>query len=105
MTHAADEMRRLSVLLDDAVEQNVALAQRAAETDVAYRINHAKAVLVANGSSADRRDAQALLATSTSYEDRKIAGALYDASVSRIRALETQLRVLQTLAVEERIVT
>jgi hypothetical protein len=93
---AESELRRLSHKLEARTDSLADLLVAAAKEDVNYRISHAKALLAADGTVAER-DAIAVLAVADELLNRKITEAIADAARESVRSLRDQLSAVQSI--------
>lgn len=96
LDEAADEMRRLSVLLDDALAFLKRQTTEFAETEDAYRMARARALLTADG-TVDEKKAQADLATSEQRRAAHLADGMRQAALEAVRSRRAQISALQSL--------
>ncbi len=87
---------RLCEILDLAISEIKKRAIAAAEAEAEYRKVHAQAILQSEGTIPER-EAQAALATSDLYRDRKIAEALLASAQSASRLYQSQLDGFRSL--------
>lgn len=97
-----EEVWRISERLDHQVGEIAKRARAAAEADVAYKLAHAKAVLVAEGATVGERDAKALLECADEYHAHRGADAVLLAAQEAGRSLRAQIDALRTLAASQR---
>lgn len=90
-----NELEKKSKLFED-------FAMTAARAEHAYRMAHAKARIVAEGSDAAARDAASLLAVQDEHEARMLTAAARDGCQERIRALRDELHGATSLNVNVR---
>lgn len=93
---AERELRRISTELAKQWESLAETAMRAAKADAAYKREHTKAYLVAEG-AAHLREAEAMAACADLYEEKKIAEALLRADEEKGRGLRAQLEAVRSL--------
>jgi hypothetical protein len=91
------ELRRLAKKLEQRTDELAPLLQAAAEADVAYRVEYAKALLVADGKTVGDREAQATLDTEKELWARKTSEATADACREAVRSLRDQLSAVQSV--------
>lgn len=91
------EMIRLSRLLDQGIDYLTEAAVEYAETDNAYRMARAKALLESEGTVSER-NAQADLATSKERVAARLADGMKQAALEAVRSRRQQLSALQSLA-------
>jgi hypothetical protein len=98
---------RLSDTLTDITEDVAEAAKREAETEVAYKIAHARALLglVGREGTVSQKEAQALIQCGDEFAAMKGAEAEYKACAESGRNVRAQLDALRTLAsnVRERV--
>lgn len=99
--HIEQEILRLSRAAEGATQQLSKRAQEAAEADVAYKIAHAKALLLADGPQYVR-DAEATVNTADEYQERKIAEAKLLAAQEAGRNYRAQLDALRSINANHR---
>ena len=92
------ELVRLSGALDIASVEYMDLCQDAARRRDEYELAKAKAMLKAEGSSADKRQAEVVTICSDLMTASHIADAKRDGMKERLRALSDVLNALQTRA-------
>lgn len=99
------EIVRLSRLAEQVTQKLAERARAAAEADVAYKVAHAKALLVAEGPQYVR-DAEATVATEQEFTAKRTTEALllsaqeagrnYRAQLDSLRSINANLRALVT---------
>lgn len=92
------EILRLSERLEVATDEYARLITLAAQAEVEWKRDWAKAVLRSNEGTVAQREAEAVLATVDALMQRKISEALAGAQKELAHSLRTQLSALQTLA-------
>jgi len=97
----ADEMRRLSGLLDDALGYLRRVSAEWAESEDVYRMARARAVLEAVG-TVDERRAQADMATSQQRRKAHLDDAMKQAALEAVRSRRAQISALQSIAAAHR---
>ncbi len=97
----ADEMARLSALLDDALGYLRRVSAEWAESEDAYRMSRARAVLEAVG-TVDERRAQADMATSQQRRRAHLDDAMKQAALEAVRSRRAQISALQSIAAAHR---
>lgn len=90
------ELVRLSQALGTAVDEYETVCKDAAEARSVYDIAKAKALLRADGSSRELREAEATIETQTQMTECRIKENLMGAVKERIRALQSVISVQQT---------
>lgn len=90
------EILRLSALAEKVTTTLARRATESAEKDARYRNAHARAVLRASGTVAER-EAQAAIDTEVEYLDRKLAEAKLDAAKEAGRNYRAQLDALRSI--------
>lgn len=90
------ELVRLCGGLEVAVDQYETVCKDAANARSDYDIAKARALLKANGSSRELREAEATLSIRTEMTECRIQENLMSALKERIRALQTTISVQQT---------
>ena len=90
------ELIRFVSLLEKATQETARRGKRAAEAEVAYRVAFAKAILVAEGTVAER-DAHATIVTERELLARRLHEASLDAARDASRNLREQLGALRTV--------
>jgi hypothetical protein len=90
------ELVRLSQALGTAIDEYEAVCKQAAEARSAYDIERARALLKANGSSRELREAEATVLTKDQMTECRIKENLMGALKERIRALQSVISVQQT---------
>lgn len=90
------ELQRLCKLLAEGVNEFSDLIIDAADKRTVYDTEYAKAVLQTDGSTREKREAEALSICQGFMRDARIAEAMRDAMKERIRALATVLSVQQS---------
>jgi hypothetical protein len=98
-TQCEEELRRLSHKLEERTDAFAGLLMEAAEADVRYRVEYAKALLAAEGSTVAEREARALLAVEEErllLTARKDTEAIADACREAVRSLRDQLSACQS---------
>lgn len=93
---AAEEMRRLSQLLDDALAYLRSQTVEYAHAEDAYRMSRGRAYLEAEG-TVDERKAQADLATSPQRQRAHLADGMRQAALEAVRSRRGQISALQSL--------
>ncbi len=97
----ADEMRRLSGLLDDALAYLRRVSAEWAESEDVYRMARGRAVLEAVG-TVDQRRAQADMATSQQRRKAHLDDAMKQAALEAVRSRRAQISALQSIAAAHR---
>jgi hypothetical protein len=92
------EILRLSARLEEATDEYARLITLAAEAEVNFKRDHAKAVLRSTEGTVAQREAEAILTTVDALMQRKISEALAGAQKELAASLRCQLSALQTLA-------
>jgi len=92
-----ERIREIDALLERAMHQVRKRAIEAADTDVAYKVCHAKAYRLAEGPVAER-EAEALLACESEYSARKNAEAVLLSAQEAGRNLRSQMEGQRSLA-------
>lgn len=94
------EILRLSRLLTRVTEDVAHKAEIAAETDTAYDLAYARAMVEMSGrrDSVTELKAEALVACAEEYEQARLAQAVYEGAREQGRNLRTQLEALRTIA-------
>lgn len=90
------ELVRLSQALGTAVDEYETVSREAAEARSAYDLAKAKALLKADGSSRELREAEAVLLIKDEMLQCRIKENMMSALKERIRALQTVISVQQT---------
>jgi hypothetical protein len=98
---AAEEMHRLSGLLDNALKALRHQAHEYAEAEDAYRMAHATAYLETAG-PAHLRKATADLATSEERRRAHLADGIRQAALEAVRSRRAQISALQSLLAADR---
>jgi hypothetical protein len=93
----AEEMRRLSELLDQALAYLKATSRDWAVKEDTYRMTKAKAFLNGDATTVSDREAQSILATSTERQEAHEAEAMMKAALEAVRSRRAQLSAVQTL--------
>lgn len=93
---AAEEMARLSVLLDKGIAALRSQAEEYATAEDVYRMAHAKAYLAAEG-AAHLRKAEADLQTSQERQRAHLADGMRQAALEAVRSRRAQISALQSL--------
>src|SRR5690606_41494538 len=93
---AAEEMRRLSGLLDKGIDALRKEAHHYAEAEDAYRMAHATAYVGADG-PAHMRKARADLATSRERVEAHLADGMRQAALEAVRSRRAQVSAIQSL--------
>jgi hypothetical protein len=93
---AAEEMRRLSRLLDSGLQALRDQAKEYAEAEDAYRMARATAYLTSTG-TVDERKAHADLATSEERRRAHLADGMRSAATEAVRSRRGQISALQSL--------
>lgn len=91
------EIRRLARKLEQRTDDLAELFTAAAEADVAYRLEFAKALLVAEGKTAGEREAAATLHCERLLTQRKVTEAVADSARESVRSLRDQLSAVQSV--------
>lgn len=95
------EIMRLSALAEDVTHQLAKRARDAAEADVAYKVAHAKALLLAEGPQYVR-DAEATVQTEAEYQRRRAAEAVLLSAQEAGRNVRAQLDALRSINANHR---
>lgn len=90
------ELLRFVGLLERATQETAKRGKAAALAETAHRVAHARALLAAEGTVAER-DAQATLSTETELLARRLAEASLDAARDASRNLREQLGAMRTI--------
>lgn len=93
---AADEMRRLSTLLDAALEYLKDQTKEYAVAEDGYRMAHATAYLAADG-PVNERKARADSKTSKERQRAHLADGMRQAALEAVRSRRAQISALQSL--------
>jgi hypothetical protein len=91
------EIMRLSERCEQVTLQLAKRAIAAAEADAAFKVEYAKAYLVAEG-TVPEREAHAAIATQGAYRDHRIAEARFKSAAEAGRNARTQLEALRSIA-------
>ena len=94
---AERELRRLARKLESRTDDLAGLLREAAEAEVEYRVEHAKALLRAEGGTIAEREAVAMIAVERLLLDRKVKEAVADACRESVRSLRDQIRAVQSV--------
>lgn len=95
------EIVRLSRLAEEVTQKLAKRARAAAEADVAYKVSHAKALLLAEGPQYVR-DAEATVQTEQEYRERRATEALLLAAQEAGRNYRAQLDALRSINANHR---
>lgn len=98
---AADEMRRLSMLLDAALEYLKEQTREYAVAEDGYRMAHATAYLAADGPAHERK-ARADSKTSKERQRAHLADGMRQAALEAVRSRRAQISALQSLLTAHR---
>lgn len=90
------ELTRLTKALREAVVGFEAAIKEAADRRSVYDVEWAKAMLKADGSSRELREAEATLVVKEYMRDARIAEATRDAFKERVRAIEAVITIQQS---------
>jgi anti-sigma regulatory factor (Ser/Thr protein kinase) len=93
-----DELRRLSRRLEAKADELAELAGAAAEADVAYKVEHAKALLRSALKTVAEREAEATILTERLLRDKRTKEAVAEACKEACRATRDQLSACQSIA-------
>lgn len=96
------EIQRISRACEHVTHQMAAYSEAAARAEVAYKMEHAKALLASTEKTAGARDAAADLATEKQLLARRLAEAKRDGAQEMARTHRAQLSALQTIAANMR---
>ena len=96
------DIRRLCSMLDGKIDEHGEASMRSARADVAYKNAHERALLVAEGSNAEQREAWAHSQVEAEYLERKIADRMEHAIEEAARNIRAQLSALQSIAATQR---
>lgn len=91
------EILRLSRKAEEITQKLVQRAHAAAEADVAFKVCHAKAYLLAEGTVGER-EAHATVMCEAEYRDKRATEALQLSCQEAGRNVRTQLDALRTIA-------
>lgn len=91
------EIRRLARKLEVKTDELADLFQSAAEADVLYRIEFAKALLLSQEKTVAEREADATVRCAALLTDRKCKDAIADAARESCRSLRDQLNAVQSV--------
>lgn len=100
-TDIEGEIMRLSGLAEQVTQRLSQRARAAADADVAYKVAHAKALLLADGPQYVR-DAEATAKTETEYREKRGTEALLLAAQEAGRNYRTQLDSLRSINANHR---
>lgn len=92
------ELRRLCKKLEERTDSLAQLLHAAAEAEVAYRAEFAKALLKSDAKTVAEREAEATLATEDHLYARKTSEAVADACREAVRSLRDQISAVQTVS-------
>lgn len=92
-----EELRRLAKKLEARTDALAGLLQAAAEADVEYRVNFARALLVSRAKTVAEREAEATVTCEDLLWKRKISEAEADACREAVRSLRDQLSAVQSV--------
>lgn len=95
------EILRLSALAEKVTHELANRARAAAEADVTYKVAHAKAYLLANGTVGER-DAEATVQTENEFRTKRATEALVMAAQEAGRNFRTQLDSLRSINANHR---
>lgn len=99
--HIESEIVRLSARAEEITQKLSVRAREAAEADVAYKVAHAKALLLADGPQYVR-DAEATVKTEVEYAERKAKEALLLSAQEAGRNVRAQLEALRSINANHR---
>jgi hypothetical protein len=91
------EVRRLARKLEAKTDELAELFHDAAEAEVAYRVEYAKALLVADAKTVAEREAAATVYCEKLLWDRKTKEAVADAAREAARSLRDQISAVQSV--------
>lgn len=95
------EIIRLSARAEEITQKLAIRAREAAEADVAYKVAHAKALLLADGPQY-MRDAEATAQTEVQYRERRGTEAMLLAAQEAGRNVRAQLDALRSINANHR---
>ena len=98
----ASELQRLAAHLERRTDELAELLTAAAEAESAYRSARARALLVADGRTAEIRNAQADHATEHLLHERLTTAAVADACRESIRSTRAQLDAVRSMSASVR---
>lgn len=96
------EIVRLSGLCEKVTHQLAVRARASAEADAAFKREHAKAFLLAEGKTVGDREAEAALMTDEQYTAKRIAEALLQSATEAGRNYRAQLDALRSINANQR---
>lgn len=102
LTEAADEMHRLSALLDDALAFLKRQTKELAEAERLYRKQKAEAWLTAPAGTVPEREAFVNGSTADLRQARDLADGMRTAALEAVRSRRTQISALQSLLAAHR---
>lgn len=93
-----DEIRRLSRKLEAKTDELAEVFQSAADAEVAYRVEFAKALLRSQEKTVAEREADAMVQCAALLMDRKGKEAVADAAREAARSLRDQINAVQSIS-------
>jgi hypothetical protein len=99
--HIESEIMRLSQLAEQVTQKLAERARNAAEADVAYKVAHAKALLLADGPQYVR-DAEATVQAAGEFREKRATEALLLAAQEAGRNYRAQLDALRSINANHR---
>jgi hypothetical protein len=98
----ANELQRLASHLENRTEEFGGLLTAAAEAEASYRSERARALLTADGKTAEIRNAQADHSVEHLLHERLITAAVADACRESIRSTRSQLDAVRSMSASVR---
>ena len=92
-----NEIRRLAHKLESKTDELAELFRKAAEAEVTYKREYAKALLLSDADTVGQREAEAMRATEALLLDRRVAEAVADAARESVRSMRDQLSAVQSV--------
>ncbi len=94
----SSELQRLAAHLERRTDELAGLLTEAAEAEANYRAERARAILTANGKTAEVRNAQADRAVTHLHHHRLTTAAVADACRESIRSTRSQLDAVRSMS-------
>lgn len=91
------EIRRLARRIEEKADELPSFFQKAAEADVAYRVQFAECLLLSDKKTVDQQKADAEIQCKRLLLERKTSEAVADAARESLRALRDQLSAVQSV--------
>jgi hypothetical protein len=96
-TQTEAELRRLARKLEERTDALAEVLQAAAEADVEYQVNYARAILVSNEKTVSRQEADATVRCEDLLWKRKTTEAVANAAKASVNSLRDQIDAVRSI--------